>query len=627
MGGSRGTEMKKGKPRIRLVASLLIALALGPGLASSQTPDAASKFRLASALEQAGDLEHAAQLYRELAARDPANTLFTDALQRTLLQLKRYDEAIALVNDRLQRSPRDATLLTTLGTIYYRAGREKDAASTWDRVLALEPANPNIYRIVASAQVENRLLDRAAETYRRGRAALGDKTLFALELAQLEVATMDYAGATQEFLAWLEQNPSQLSFVQNRLTMFSDKPDGRDAAIRVVQAALHGKEDLRLYDLLGWLYMEGHDYARAYDAYAEVDRLSTAHGVSLLTFADRAARDKAYDIAARAYRAALSAPLPETRRPAAMFGYAMTLMAAGADSSASNVESPPGRIPESSNSTGAAAFQDVIARYPHTPYAALALFQIGVLHMQRDDLDAARQAFDQVRADPSSSPSLRYDVGLKLGSLATLRGDTLGARAAYGVVSAAPDATPDQSDEANFRLAELEYFAGHFEKAAALLEAMSMNLKADIANDAIALRAFLKENLNTPDALLAFARADFVARQHRNTEAIALFQQVVQRFPQSLVVDDALMKIATLQTGAGLFPDAVATYRTLLDKFKESSIELDKAQFRMAEVYERGLKNTPAAIAAYEQLLAAYPNSLLAEQARKRIRSLRGEAQ
>ena len=156
---------------------------------------------------------------------------------------------------------------------------------------------------------------------------------------------------------------------------------------------------------------------------------------------------------------------------------------------------------------------------------------------------------------------------------------------------------------------------------------MSLNLKADIANDALALKAFLSENLGTPDALAQFARADLLARQHRNAESIALFQQVIRRFPQTLLIDDALMKVAALQAGAGLFQDAITTYRTLLEKFKESSISLDRAQFQMAEVYEVGMKNIPAAIGAYQQLLAAYPNSLLAEQARKRIRALRGEAQ
>ena len=102
---------------------------------------------------------------------------------------------------------------------------------------------------------------------------------------------------------------------------------------------------------------------------------------------------------------------------------------------------------------------------------------------------------------------------------------------------------------------------------------------------------------------------------------------MIRRFPQTLLIDDALMKVAALQAGAGLFQDAITTYRTLLEKFKESSISLDRAQFQMAEVYEVGMKNIPAAIGAYQQLLAAYPNSLLAEQARKRIRALRGEAQ
>ena len=78
----------------------------------------------------------------------------------------------------------------------YRAGREKEADEAWEKALAIRPANPNSYRLVASTMVENRLLDRAVATYRRGREACNDPMLFTMELAQLLVASMDYKGAT-----------------------------------------------------------------------------------------------------------------------------------------------------------------------------------------------------------------------------------------------------------------------------------------------------------------------------------------------------------------------------------------------------------------------------------------------
>jgi len=217
---------------------------------------------------------------------------------------------------------------------------------------------------------------------------------------------------------------------------------------------------------------------------------------------------------------------------------------------------------------------------------------------------------------------------LKAGLVLTARGDSSGAMARYLTVAKAPAATPDQSDEANFRLAELEYFRGQFPAAIQHLDSLSLNLKADFANDALGLRSFLQENAATSQQALAeFARADFLARQRKNGEAIALFQEIVRKYPQAYLVDDALMKTASLQASSGLYREAVASYEMLLDKFKESSVSLDRARFRMGEVYETGLKDPTSAIACYEKLLADYPQSVLTEQARNRIRRLRGDLQ
>jgi outer membrane protein assembly factor BamD (BamD/ComL family) len=56
-----------------------------------------------------------------------------------------------------------------------------------------------------------------------------------------------------------------------------------------------------------------------------------------------------------------------------------------------------------------------------------------------------------------------------------------------------------------------------------------------------------------------------------------------------------------------------------------TSVLRDRAQMRIAEVYERLLKDNVKAVEAYERLLEQFPTSLFVEEARKRIRALRGE--
>ncbi len=201
--------------------TFILLLALCAQDLRSQTPDVQAKFQLAQGFEQAGEWERAAGLYRELLTREPSNYIYFDGLHRMYMQLKKYDDAVRLIQDLLTRLPADFTLYGMLGTAHYRAGRETQAQETWEHAIALNPANQQSYRVIASVLIENRLLERAAGIYRRGRIACNDPYLFTIELSQLLAASMDYAGATEEYLRWLQQNPAQIGFVQGRMAAFS----------------------------------------------------------------------------------------------------------------------------------------------------------------------------------------------------------------------------------------------------------------------------------------------------------------------------------------------------------------------------------------------------------------------
>ena len=605
-----------------------IALLLLPVMVLSQTQD--SKFRLAQTFEQAGDYERAAALYRELLQKDPTNLLFADGLQRALVQLKRYDEAVQLLQQRIAVAPGDVSLRATLAGVYQRSGREQEARAEWERIIAGGPANPTLYRVVASSMIEHRLLEQASEIYRHGRAACNDPSLFTLELAQLRIAMMDYQGASHELVGWLLLNPAQLSFVQGRMAGFVAKPEGRSAAVGVVEEALASHRDVHLYELLSWLSLEGKEFERALELTRIIDNLTRAQGVAILRFADRVYKEGAFTLAARAYQEALAVPLPPRQVPAARYGYATALLetALRGDSLHEPVGSArlrtshsAARIQEALN-----AYQAVIREHPRTEYSAKAYYQIGVVQFTRlFDCDGALESFGHVEEEAGAVRVIRSDVALKRGQVYLAKGDTARAAREFTSVARTPGFTPDQQDEAEFRLAELAFFGGRADEAIARLDSITMNLRADYANDALQLQSFLLENSPVADGLALFGQAELLARQRKNSEAIVMLKRVVEQYPTSPLVDDALLRTGELQAEAGFTADALATYERLLTQFRESSIALDRAQFNIAETYQFDLRDPERAIAGYEELLAEFPQSVFSGLARKRIRVLRGD--
>jgi tetratricopeptide (TPR) repeat protein len=616
--------------RYFVVASLLSLVLLSR--AHAQPPDQATKFRLAQSYEQAGNFETAAKMYEELLAKDQSNYVYFDSVRRMYLQLKHYDDAIALIQQRLSMNPGDLPTRAILASTYYKTGNEKEAYAEWEKAIATNPDNSGVYRLVAQSMLENRLLDKVAELYRRARVACKDPNLFTMDLAQLLATSMDYAGASAEFLLWLKQNPTQLSFLQSRMATYTNKEEGRAAAIEAVKNELRRDDDPKLYELLGWVYLEGKNYADAFDAYRKLDKLTKAQGGQIYAFAERAFKERAFDAAAKAYLEAINAPVVVARLPYAKYGYANSLkeMSALSDTIVGVVIA--GQLPATESQPQYAGaigyFREIIKEYPRSEFSAKSYYQIGTIQFERFfDLDGAFASFENVEREFPGMNTIHYDVALKIGEVLTAKGDTARAAWRFRFVVNAPNATPDQHDEASYRLAEIEYFGGKFQDAIQRLGEITLNLKADYANDALQLLSFLQENKTTGEAALTyFARADFLAKQRKNTEAIPLFLNLIEKYPQALLTDDALMKVAVLQAQARLFVDAIKSYERLLSQFKESSISLDKAQFNIGEIHQFGMNDKAKAISAYERLLADFPQSILATVARKRIRELRGDS-
>ncbi len=614
--------------RFLLFAVIVVNFAIGT--AHAQNQDAAIRLRLAQNFEQNGNWERAAELYEGLFLSDPQNVVFFEGLRRGFTQLKQYDKAIDLIKDWISKKPGNPAILSELAGVYYLKGDERKADSLWQIVIKTDPRNPSFYRIVASKLMEFRLYDRAIQLFLDARKATGKGDQFSDDLASLYSAFQQYGDATREYVSMLNAHPDQLQSIQSRMSMMVGRPEALSEARKVVESERNRLgESIPLRRMAAWLSMEAKEYFAALDEYRVIDRLTKASGNELFSFGQTAAQERAYEAAAKAFQEAVEQYPGSAKFPFARFGYARAREEAivGLDTSGSRTALPDPTWPVSETPQGFGGvlrlYEAIINDYPGSDFATQSYFRIGAIKQERlFDLDGAQAAYEKVRTLQPYHP-LAGEASLRIGQVSTSKNNLAGARNEY--LKLMNDRNPASRQEALVSLAELDYYESAFDSAEAKLRMFTTSNTSDLANDALQFLYFIQENkFANPGALESFAHADLLMKQRKYSESLAQFEECVRRFPKSLIVDDAAMKIAEVKLRLGRQLEALEAFSSVASQ--SMSILSDRAQMRIGEVHELQLKDKKKAIEAYERLLEKYPNSLYVERARLRIRILRGDA-
>jgi cellulose synthase operon protein C len=597
-------------------------------MAHPQETDKLMKLRMAQGFEEAGEWERAASLYEDLYKTEPRNYIFTDGLQRSYTQIKEYGNAIGVIRNWLTYQPRDFNMMTTLGGLYYDSGNETTADSVWKSVIATDPNNVQLYRVIANEMMEHRLYENAIRIYLDGRKVGKKEILFADELGTIYSALQQYNSAAQEYTRLVKNSPEQLSLAQSRLSSFTQKPEALKSAADAVSAEIKILPDnpaiRRLYV---WLLIEGHQYELALEQYRMIDRLSNANGNEFFNFAQRLNREHEYKTAAKTFNEIITKYNNPQILPQARFGYARAIEELSEQSdtamTAPATTSTPATELQPTYRGAITLYESIAADYRTLDLSSQAIFRIGIIKFEKlFDLDGALDAFTRIKCLPQSV-NLYSDIMLKIGEVQTARNNIIEARKEYDQLVKMPQIA--YQDQAAFKIAELEYYGAGFDTALSILKRFNTKLNTDITNDALQLQYFIQENQSTsPKALTEFAKADLLLRQRKFSESLALFREITKSYPTALLVDDAMMKIGELNLLLKHPDEAIRSFQFVADSIQQSILK-DRAQFRIAEIYQSILNNKMLAIESYEKLLTQFPNSLYAEESRKRIRTLRGD--
>jgi len=615
-------SFRRGRFALLSVLSLcLLACALGTGPVHAQERDSTElkRFRVADSHLRAGKFEKAIQILESLYAQAPGNASFYRKLKDAYESVKRYDDALGLVEDRLDQNM-SPHLLAEKGRLLYKKGDEDAADRAWTQAIEQDPERTTTYRIVYQTLVDIRRFDRAIEILTQARQRLNEPGLFRLELAYLYGLDGQHRQAMREYVTLLKQSPDQFSIVRGRLQSFVEQDEGIQASIDVLTAAVEQNPlSTAFRDLLAWLYLSTDHYEAAYDVYRALDRLRQKKGQTLFTFAQKAADADQFRIATTAFEAILQKYPDGAAAPKAQRALGDTYRRWAASTE------PDGARPDSASRYAAArtAYETFLQTYPTHEAAPTVRSTLGTLQLDvYRDLDAAQATLKQV---VSASPETKaaHEARYDLGRIALLRGDLERARLLFSRL-AERLRSGDLANQARFELALLQFYRGRFDAARAQTKATSANTSADVTNDAIELSVLIQENtgpdsLHTPLRIYARARLDI--RQHHYAAAEARLDSLLQQHGRHALADDARFRRAEVVLAQGDTSRALEHYREVPTQHPRSAYA-DRTLFRLAALYEA--RDEPGqAIALYDRLLTEYPRSLLAGDARSRLRTLR----
>jgi tetratricopeptide (TPR) repeat protein len=624
---------------MKLLIKIFLLLLIGQ-LALSQPRNFDQKLRLAQNYEQMQDWENAVKIYEELYQIDSLNVVFFDALLRGYDQLKRYNDAVSIINTQLKWRPRDIGLLSQLGRMYARGGNSAEAINSWEKALNIDSKNLTAYTIVANAMIESRMIEQAIKVYQRGRSAYGDPFIFAADLGYLHSVFMNFTEATKEYLLMLKQSHAQLSFVQSRISSYTGKVAGLSAAIVVVENAQKSDpNNPALLQLLAWLYMEGKQYDKAFIIYKSLDEKTKAAGKEIYNFAERSLRDKAYATAAKAFQEIVSSYPKFFNIVAAKFGYARTIEEAAAEEDTLRLfgELKPFQTTvltktiaslefKPNYNAAIGAYEKVISEFLNTEFAARSLFRIAFINFHIFfNLDKANEALRQIETSYSNHISILIESALLMGNVYTAQGNLEKAVEKLRWLIDFRAAPTDFRDKANYALAETDFFKGDFKEALNRLQSLTKNPASEITNDALLLQVLIQENQENENTLKNFSTGIFFKRQRKFEKAAEIFEAIVKENPKAEIVDESLVNAGDVYSAMHRFEEAISAYDRLIKDFPDN-IMSDKSQMKIAAVYQFGLKDNTKAAEAYQKLLEQFPSSIYVSEARRKVRELRGDS-
>ena len=256
---------------------------------------------------------------------------------------------------------------------------------------------------------------------------------------------------------------------------------------------------------------------------------------------------------------------------------------------------------------------------------SLSFFEIGEIKLfQLRKPDEAFTYYQKVVSDFKDTDA--YPPALvRLSDCRMIKGDLDSARTLLEAASLDRRAEGKQ-EEVGYKLAEIEFFKGNFEKALTGYNQVITDFpKGLYVNNSLERIITIGDNQELERYMLSvFALAMLEKLQGNNDSAIIKLDQIINTKNEKLS-DLAQLEKGKIYAQERNFSSSVEAYQKLLEKYPKS-LYRDQAQMLIGDVYNYGLKDKVKAADAYQKLLKDYDRSIYVDEVRDKLRDLKGNS-
>lgn len=609
-------------------------------------------FMMANQLFRQGEFEEAYKIFDRLLEENPDSYPIFDRTVTSLINLKRYDEAVGLSEERLRGNYNDVVAAARLGELYHISGDTASAFQVWDKTLEANPRSLQAYRHVANTMNERRLYKKANRIYLKARQEHNQPNLFGHEIANNWLVTGNYEGAIREYLTLIASN-RDFSFQVQRQLMRFDEPYLFDVAILETEDKIReyrddSREAASFREFLIWLYMERGLYRRALAVARNLESSSEETRYAVFELGDRLRTHHEFELAESAY-SYYSEMEQHPMQARSMEQMARVYMSWAAYLENNNLDygDQAGSLYEKASET----LRDLTENHPRYDRRGDALIlqaELALDHIK--DVEKAVRFHNKLKELPQRE-NLKPLIDYLEGRIHLFNNDFNMARLAFTQSNRAVR-IGNLADKTRYYLALTDFYSGDYDFSQIQLRALERQNTSFFANNALQLRLWIQEGVNpdsTTTELDSFSKAQFyyhiTGRKDKALEKLSPLLDESQNHPLNGEAVLLASSIIRHHNGAAAL-NLVNT--NVENNLNPASLErIFWARARLADhVYFDGnsgsfssrdhlagipdMDSVPAeiiysvsdVIKAYEDLLIEYPQGFYAEKARERIQSL-----
>ncbi|MDY8136940.1 tetratricopeptide repeat protein [Aquimarina sp. 2201CG5-10] len=574
--------------------------------------------QLAKNYMQQGEYEKALSVYKKLYQRNSNRTNYFLGLVESYQQLEQFDNAEKILKQQIEKAPGNARLLVELGHHYDLQGKSEEARFSYDKAIQTytqNNANHSFAYSLAQAFEKYNLLDEAAMIYEKGMEN-NPGSNFNVQLAKIYGEQGKLEKMFNSYLTLIQIQPNYINMVQRNFSEYISEDPANNANVifrKLLIKKLQQNPDILYNRMLSWLFIQQKEFKKAFIQEKAIYKRNNEGLQGIIDLARIAIGEKDIKSASEILNYILSAPASDDIK---LTAHKIILKA--------KVDVADEKQYKAINEQ----YNQVFESYGRSR-ETIGL-QVDYAHFLAFNQDQKKEAIDFLKKLLKTERLSRFQssrVKMKIADILVLDQKFNQALIYYTQVQNALK-NNFLAQDARFKVAKTSYYKGDFAWAQTQLDVLKSSTSQLIANDAMELSLIISDNSledSTQTALKIFARADLLAFQNKNEEAITTYEKILTDHKGEKIEDEAFLRQAKLYEKEKQFEKAKVNYLKIIEFYGED-ILADDAYYWLAELYVNKLGQPEKAKELYEKIIFNHADSIYFVDARKKYRTLRGDA-